>query len=1228
MRMLLRAVTSSIGILVIVGIIISLGIWFVGPLVAIGEAKPFGTLIGRLIGLAVFWLITLIVILIMVVVDNRRESRIVNEVAAAPDPTTADRDGDVKAELGEMRSKMRMALRSLRRSKSNGKRLYELPWYIIIGPPAAGKTTAIINSKLKFPLETDIGKSAVHGEGGTRNCDWWFTDQAVLIDTAGRYTTQTEDPDFDKGAWDGFLGMLKRQRVRQPINGAIVAVSLSDLATMDSAQRHVHAQAIRRQLLELRTKLSVRVPVYVLFTKADLIVGFTEFFDDLRRGDLGQVWGATLPLPVRGVPVQFGDQFTAEFDALLERLNSRLLQRMQDERDPQKRALLSAFPAQFASLKTVAEEFMTEIFHDNGLEKSQLLRGFYFTSGTQEGTPTDRLMSGMARSFGLGRQVIGAAQGKGTSYFLSDFFGSVVFPEAGLVSADDHLERRFRWTRVLAFTAAVLVALGLSFVWGRSYLGNMALAEETQMRAQAYALCINGVGQNASSSGAGADDGMAKAMALAVETGCAPEGLPDSPIADSDALLVLPSLIIAETFPGQDHSAPTPDGLGWGLYQGRSIGGHASVTYKEALNKTFLPRILLHMEEELAANINNPDVLYDGLKAYLMLGKLGPMNRDFVLGWLEKSWQSRYPGTAAEPAVEALMHYVRQMLAPPLDLDTIELNDDLVQMVQGILNEQVPAERVYRSILTSDAAKALTPFRLTAVGGPKITSVMTRPSGAKMAAGIPGIYTRQGFYDVFLSQAVEVAQVINAESWVLGAPQDAEPDKEALILLSRDVLDLYFTDYVVAYNLLLSDVDLVPIGNLAQAAEVTQILSSPTSPLVNILTAVHYETRLTQPPPQPQETSTAEQTGSGLLNAARRVAGREILYSLGTNGRIFLEEVQGTRPLGADGKPPLPGLYVETEFDWLHSLVRSVDNQPSELDDLIGLLRDVFDDLNKINISGQGAVAADSPALLNFRTAATRTEGPLSRWAAQIAISAGDITNQSTRAAISAKWQSDVLSVCSRVTGNAYPFKRSARAEASMQDFTRLFGPGGLIDSFFEENLAQHVTTTSNPWRFQPGRGTALGISQNVLVQFQHAATIRDAFFSTGTTPQLTFQVTPEALDSKARTIIWDIDGQRIEFSQGDRPQPKPVTWPGAVAVSQITLERPKRNSENELLQTGPWALFRMLDAAAVRSGQSPNRIRAFFTIGGRNAIFELQTSTPNPFTLRSLSQFNCPQSF
>jgi type VI secretion system protein ImpL len=49
-----------------------------------------------------------------------------------------------------------------------------------------------------------MGEQAVRGVGGTRNCDWWFTDQAVLIDTAGRFVTQ----DSDASQRQGHLGWL------------------------------------------------------------------------------------------------------------------------------------------------------------------------------------------------------------------------------------------------------------------------------------------------------------------------------------------------------------------------------------------------------------------------------------------------------------------------------------------------------------------------------------------------------------------------------------------------------------------------------------------------------------------------------------------------------------------------------------------------------------------------------------------------------------------------------------------------------------------------------------------------------------------------------------------------------------------------------------------------------------------------------------------------------------
>ena len=308
----------------------------------------------------------------------------------------------------------------------------------------------------------------------------------MLIDTAGRYTTQESDAEADNAAWLGFLGLMKKYRKRQPINGAIIAISLSDLSLQDEITQKSHAAAVRRRLTELREKLGVRFPVYVLFTKADLIAGFQEFHDSLGKEDREQVWGFTLPLPKgkKEQPPIAG--FDEEFGLLLGQVNAQMLEKMQTETDHQRRALIAGFPAQVASMRSVARDFLMEVFQDNRYEQRQMLRGIYFTSGTQEGTPIDRLMLGMAQTFGIGRQAIGTGQGTGRSFFLTRLFERVMFPEAGLVSADDKVERRYRWTRRIAITATVLVAVAMGGLWVNSYLENAEMIADAEEQVEAY----------------------------------------------------------------------------------------------------------------------------------------------------------------------------------------------------------------------------------------------------------------------------------------------------------------------------------------------------------------------------------------------------------------------------------------------------------------------------------------------------------------------------------------------------------------------------------------------------------------------------------------------------------------------------------------------------------------------------------------------------------------------
>ena len=199
------------------------------------------------------------------------------------------------------------------KAKLNGRYLYELPWYLIIGAPGSGKTTALRHSGLKFPLADVAGEDAIRGVGGTRNCDWWFTDQAVLIDTAGRFTTQDSDRENDRSTWSGFLAMLKRTRPRQPLNGVLVTVSVSDLLTRTLAERRQYAATVRQRLQELHEGLGIRFPIYLLVTKSDLLAGFTDYFATLDKDQRATPWGATFP--VKANSAQNLQRFGQEFDA-------------------------------------------------------------------------------------------------------------------------------------------------------------------------------------------------------------------------------------------------------------------------------------------------------------------------------------------------------------------------------------------------------------------------------------------------------------------------------------------------------------------------------------------------------------------------------------------------------------------------------------------------------------------------------------------------------------------------------------------------------------------------------------------------------------------------------------------------------------------------------------------------------------------------------------------------
>ncbi len=1184
-----RILRNRILMFLTITLIICVAIWFAGPLLALGSWMPFDGFVERIIWIVSLFLFTIFLLIFLSWRRRRKEAKMSEEMVAEQEE---EDEGDeiVKEELKAMRGRMKEALKILRKSKLGGKSVYQLPWYVMIGPPGAGKTTAIINSGLNFPLAKTMGMQSLGGVGGTRNCDWWFTDEAVLIDTAGRYTTQDSDEEADSKAWFGFLKMLRKNRKRQPINGAIVAISLSDLSTQSAAQRKEHAASIKQRLAELRDQLGVRFPVYVLFTKADLIAGFAEFFENLRREDREQVWGFTFKLknPKAKKKADPLKHFDEQFAHLLNQINNLTLERLQQETDPQRRGLISGFAQQIASLQGVASDFMKQVFQENKFEQLQLLRGVYFTSGTQEGTPIDRLMMGMARTFGIGRQAIGTGSGQGRSFFLKRLMESVIFKESGLVSAHDKVATRYKWFVRTSVTMAILAAAGIGALWTFSYLGNQAMIANASEKTALF-------------------DEVASII-------------PSSPISDINLAPVAGPLNLLRNLPGNPAQGDIdPERrLTYGLYQGDEIGSEAIQTYRQSLNQLMLPRIILKLERQMQANLNNPELLFEALKVYMMLGLQGPLDESLVVEWLRADWNITYAGEANAQLRDDLMGHLVWMINQPMR--EISLHGPLVEQVQTLLNETPVSQRIYNAIIRGPDARALPDWRVLDAGGSLTSRVLIRPSGTPMSEGVEGIYTKNGFYSVFLPSALNVAEQLKNENWVLGERGEDLSDPNALQRIGQDVLDLYFTDYIASYESVLADIDVAPMGDMSQVVQTLNVLSGPSSPILKILLSVENETRMT--------VRDAPLALDGAANETKNFAARELFDAQGVRTQALIGILQSSAISEGQAPPPPPGTVVEMRFKWLNEFIVPKDEgAPSELDGVMEALTAMYQELNRLAVLGESA-DLNQNAVTDLQVLLGRTHDPMKRWITQLTTSSAGVAAGGARSSLDATWQRVVLPTCNRGVNNRYPFFKNQQADISIQEFSRLFAPAGLIDTFFQENLLDFVDTSGTPWRWRRIQDQELGISDAVLAQFERAAQIRDAFFLAPGLPVVSFSMKPIALGDGVRRIQLAVDGQILDYRNNQALAETPMQWPGPGGPTQIVLEPSRRNAENSRAAEGPWAFFRLLDASEVRGGNSDDKMRIVFNLGGRFAVFQLRAGAAyNPFRLSALTNFRCPSS-
>ncbi len=1126
------------------------------------------------------------------------------------------------AEINELHRQIQAGINALKNSKlANGKSgadaLYSLPWYVMVGPPGAGKTTALRHSGLVFPYLDPTG-GGVRGVGGTRNCDWWFTNEAILLDTAGRYTTESDDHD----EWMAFLEQLLKYRAEKPLNGVVIAVSISELLDASDDQIQDTGRKIRARIDEMQTTLKEVLPVYVLFTKVDLIAGFSEFFGDLKKSERGQAWGATIRLDTdKREP---GKLFDGEFDTLVERLHTRGLKRMALERNREVKEKVYQFPLEFAAIRRSLSDFLATAFAPTAGQASPILRGFYFTSGVQEGKPLDRVVGAMGRAFGLRGSVNedAAAPVESKSFFLRDVFMGVVFPDQVLASRTEAEIRRIRRERILFAVAAAFIALLFMIPSIISFWNNRQLVKETA----------------AISDGAKNVDWQGQGSAI-------------DKVEKLDKLRDRVELLYVNKEKGP------PMGYGFPMYQGDKLYVATRDQYVDSLRRGFV----LPTRDALADKLNRATgdkylEDYNNLKTYLLLDDKIHLqdNGDWEKGRLTQAWVEVLRRSTNEPEAD-LKAKVAPHVAFYVDLlrnneiSGEKLDKPLIDKTRDRLTRVPDATRYYDqfvTVLIDQKYDESGPASDTNLKYPPITlqniftdrpEVLTRVrSSLKDRQNkwfeVRGPYTFKGHEQVVASLE-EGHKVLDREKWVLPLTSDEEKNGDKIQVSLDRVRQDYDQQYIQEWINFFRDVDVQIPANNREAIGEFKTLSTPDWPYQRLLRALADNTQFDE---VRQQNEAEEQllADGGVLDQLKQRAVRRIEARTRVRTSTFAGLLAGQKGERID---PVPEKF--------RSMVRfgvappqpkpkegepPRDPSPVELATYVGKLHDLAGEMGNIE---DGPITADTKkATEKFEDAVKTTQGELLKM---------DETGQEllqpllmnplkqaykavmrhAGGAASGLWEVVVWPAYRDKIKDRYPFNLAATRDASFQDAMAFFKPkDGILWGFYGQYLRPFHTKVGHDFvpeahleaRPRPARPFT-PFRPLMYPCLKRADEITDALWpesggggndvpaAAGASgggdkdkgndkPRVEFQINVKTVSPIVSEVIIEIDGQKRVY-RNEKEFWAPMVWPGPKPTGARIQLRGAGGLDEEITREGPWGIFRLFEAGTTTAQKDKDEV-------------------------------------
>ena len=1141
--LLSRAGSTAVGLVILVGLI-----WLAGPMVGLKSV------IWRLVIIGTIVLIAALYLLIGWWIARSRGEKFRKELEAQ-----GDADESRQAEIQALREKMDEAVASLKTSglgvKHRGSAaLYALPWYMIIGPSAAGKSTLLRNSGLHFPYShaDDID---IRGFGGTRNCDWWFSDEAVILDTAGRYTTEEND----REEWQAFLGLLKKYRRRMPLNGVMVAISLADILTADEESLEWHVKVIRDRIQELIEQLGFMFPIYIVFTKTDLLNGFEAFFGELSENERNQVWGMFL--------TDFDDEadpaatVAARLEDLYVRLCEMRLHKLSMQRKQEIKSEIFDFPAQFQAASEKLIEFISLLFKENPYQETPNFKGVYFTSGTQEGMPLQRVVGNLRQAFGyVSPEEAANIEKADKSYFINRLLKDVIFREPVAFGKNRRRHMISRWMKTSAIVGGVATIVASITLLSTSFTSNSLLI----------------------------DEGVERVERLAKVAG-------NDRAEPGDFYLAL-----ADVYEQYATLKGYRDNMPWhlrlGIYRADEQIEPLEQVLVRSLESRFLEPVARLMETRLRdyadrwRKVRNEDEsaklrqeYYDTLKVYLMLSNPSRLDIEQALPVLLANWKGvmapkdgsdvhRKIAQIPASTLEGMVHlYLTDMKRPSSDhlaAASWSRDDAIVETARNLLRTPPNADLLYAQLRNKGKVMlGTTNFKQLIKGRGN--------SYLQSLEELPLVFTRRG-WERYVSR--EIRTVVNSASrgdWVLGTESvnvaldeaagsdDESINPELMHELETEIRKLYFEEYANAWYDLLGSIQVRPFVSIADAANKLLLISRTDGPVAELMSVVRDNVNL-------HEVDWID--GKPKIRRSNMVSADSIpeLETVFADLRRFVEPAEKRQV-----------------SDLLNQYLLAISGMQGELE----RLRASSELTHEAEMFAASMLGGRSSNLEMYKTWVTTTSllngtdvrtrraiEPMLISSIRHAWQAVLVTGMQD---VQQKWNTLVVREFDERIRGRFPFASSG-PDVAIEDVAEFFRPSdGILWGFVNTHLSTYLTKYRGTWRERRWLDVGPGFSKAFLHTLTRASQITKGLFRRGTDePGLTFYLYPIPTAGLSEVLL-ETNGQIYRYR--NEPQEwRKFRWPGNTERSgaRVIAVSNRRNARGEISADGVWGLFHVFRKA------------------------------------------------